>query len=150
MGVNAGDGTGGSVSSAGDINNDGFDDLLFGVPAVDPDGAVFAGGTYVVFGGVDALDRFGLADATKDGVIHPANLGRNPADYDLRVWRRGTPAGPTQRHCSKPAWRPCSGGDRERRADRGLPAWGNGPFTKQRGGSCAKGMLRPSTGRTRP
>lgn len=81
-GANAGDSTGGSVSSAGDPNDDGFDDLLTGVPAADPGGVVFAGGTYIVSGGVDALDRFDLADATKDGVIHLANLGRNPADYD--------------------------------------------------------------------
>ncbi|AUB43742.1 Ca2+-binding protein, RTX toxin-related (plasmid) [Nostoc flagelliforme CCNUN1] len=40
-----------SVSNAGDINNDGIDDLIIGAPGADPNGISFAGQSYVVFGG---------------------------------------------------------------------------------------------------
>ena len=39
-----------SVSAAGDINSDGIDDLIVGVPYADPDGNSAAGSSYVVFG----------------------------------------------------------------------------------------------------
>ncbi len=44
-----GDFSGGSVSTAGDINGDGFDDLLFGAYGADPNGS-FSGSSYVFFG----------------------------------------------------------------------------------------------------
>ncbi|MBL8496485.1 hypothetical protein ABF87_03525 [Nitrosomonas sp. JL21] len=44
-----GDGAGFSVSSAGDINGDGLDDLIIGAPDADSNG-VSAGSSYVVFG----------------------------------------------------------------------------------------------------
>ena len=50
-GVDADDISGWSVSSAGDVNGDGFDDLIVGAPNADPNGASGAGETYVVFGG---------------------------------------------------------------------------------------------------
>ena len=50
-GVNSFDNLGFSVSSAGDINDDGFDDLLIGAPFADPKGNSNAGQSYVVFGG---------------------------------------------------------------------------------------------------
>lgn len=49
-GVNAGDFSGGSVSNAGDINGDGFDDLIIGAFNADPNGNSAAGVSYVVFG----------------------------------------------------------------------------------------------------
>ncbi|WP_392535924.1 beta strand repeat-containing protein [Nostoc sp. C117] len=49
-GINAGDRLGYSVSSAGDINGDGFDDLIIGADGADPDGKESAGQSYVVFG----------------------------------------------------------------------------------------------------
>ncbi|WP_439342146.1 Calx-beta domain-containing protein [Vacuolonema iberomarrocanum] len=49
-GVAAGDGSGFSVSGAGDINGDGIDDLIIGASNADPDGNISAGTSYVVFG----------------------------------------------------------------------------------------------------
>ncbi|MEO1208320.1 MAG: Ig-like domain-containing protein [Cyanobacteria bacterium J06638_20] len=48
-GIAAGDRSGGSVSGAGDINGDGFDDLIIGAAAADPNGES-SGESYVVFG----------------------------------------------------------------------------------------------------
>ncbi|MEM8641309.1 MAG: DUF4347 domain-containing protein [Cyanobacteria bacterium P01_G01_bin.54] len=50
-GVDARDLSGRSVSGAGDVNGDGFADLVIGAPAADPDGKDRAGESYVVFGG---------------------------------------------------------------------------------------------------
>ena len=44
-----GDGAGASVSSAGDVNGDGFDDLIVGAIWADPHGT-YSGAAYVVFG----------------------------------------------------------------------------------------------------
>ena len=49
-GIAAFDRSGSSVSSAGDINGDGFDDLIIGAFFADPNGISSAGQSYVVFG----------------------------------------------------------------------------------------------------
>src|SRR4028118_784786 len=49
-GIAASDSSGSSVSSAGDVNGDGFDDLIIGADAADPNGIDIAGQSYVVFG----------------------------------------------------------------------------------------------------
>jgi hypothetical protein len=51
-GINPGDRSGSSVSSAGDINGDGVDDLIIGADGGDPNVTFEAGEAYVVFGGV--------------------------------------------------------------------------------------------------
>ena len=49
-GIDAGDYSGISVSSAGDVNGDGIDDLIIGALNADPDGNTSAGESYVVYG----------------------------------------------------------------------------------------------------
>jgi hypothetical protein len=49
-GIAAYDNSGSSVSSAGDVNGDGFDDLIIGARSADPNGITSAGQSYVVFG----------------------------------------------------------------------------------------------------
>ncbi len=49
-GIDAGDGSGFSVASAGDINGDGLDDLIIGAPNANSSGLAAAGESYVVFG----------------------------------------------------------------------------------------------------
>ncbi len=49
-GVAAGDNSGNAITSAGDVNGDGFSDLLIGAAGADPNGS-YSGSSYVVFGG---------------------------------------------------------------------------------------------------
>jgi hypothetical protein len=51
LGKDIGDGTGLSASSAGDLNGDGFADLVVGAPGADKAGGFDEGASYVVFGG---------------------------------------------------------------------------------------------------
>ena len=52
-GIDAGDSSGTSVSSAGDVNGDGYGDLIIGAFAADPNGDS-SGETYVIYGGASA------------------------------------------------------------------------------------------------
>ncbi|MEW5875150.1 MAG: MopE-related protein, partial [Candidatus Zixiibacteriota bacterium] len=54
-GAAADDRLGSSVSGAGDVNNDGFDDMIVGAYAADPGGPSFAGSAYVYSGQTGAL-----------------------------------------------------------------------------------------------
>ena len=56
------DSSGGSVSSAGDVNGDGYDDLIIGAYRADPNGDSQAGETYVVYGGASAPGTGGVLD----------------------------------------------------------------------------------------
>ncbi|WGM39948.1 hypothetical protein [Caulobacter sp. NIBR1757] len=49
-GAAAGDNAGTSVAGAGDVNGDGYADIVIGAEAIDPNGQNNAGGAYVVFG----------------------------------------------------------------------------------------------------
>ena len=61
-GINRGDQSGVSVSSAGDVNGDGYDDLIIGANRADPNGDSYAGETYIVYGGANAPGRDGVLD----------------------------------------------------------------------------------------
>ena len=67
-GIDARDRSGFSVSSAGDVNGDGYDDLIIGAWYADPNGDFNAGETYVVYGGASAPGTEGVLDmSTLDG-----------------------------------------------------------------------------------
>ncbi|MGV3548637.1 Ig-like domain-containing protein [Rhizobium sp.] len=70
QGAGNNDHAGRSVSSAGDINGDGFDDILVGASGVNTGGTV-AGAAYILFGGTVG---FGTADGTGRQVVNVGSL----------------------------------------------------------------------------
>ncbi len=113
-GAVAGDGLGFSVAAAGDVNNDGFDDVLLGAPLNDA-GAANAGAAYVVFGkgtsfgasidlstlttttgyritGTTASDKFGFAVAST-GDLNNDNFADIVVGAPLRDPSGGTDGG---------------------------------------------------------
>ncbi|WP_442948677.1 beta strand repeat-containing protein [Nostoc sp.] len=77
-GINPDDASGISVSSAGDINGDGIDDLIIGAPGADLNGTS-SGQSYVVFGSKSGFDaQFKLS--TLNGTNGFAINGINPGD----------------------------------------------------------------------
>jgi len=80
-GVAVDDRSGYSVSTAGDINGDGIDDLVVGAPAADPNGSL-SGSSYVVFGrsgGFSSIIHLNTLDGSTgfrlDGVATPDFAG---------------------------------------------------------------------------
>ena len=68
IGIDADDQSGFSVSSAGDVNGDGFDDLIVGAPGAESaGGADYEGESYVVFGKASWAGTPSLDLATLDG-----------------------------------------------------------------------------------
>ena len=67
-GIDANDQSGISVSSAGDVNGDGYDDLIIGANMADPNGAR-SGATYVVYGGASAPGAEGVLDLSLPGAL---------------------------------------------------------------------------------
>jgi hypothetical protein len=77
-GIAAEDESGFVVSSAGDVNGDGFDDFLIGAPRADPNGESQSGQTYVVFGKATAFNpvvELSSLDGTNGFII-------NGVDFD--------------------------------------------------------------------
>ncbi len=78
-GINSSDGTGFSVSSAGDVNDDGVDDLIVGARLASPNGNVVAGECYVIFGGIDTGNsgsvNLGALDGTNGFVLEGFRSG---------------------------------------------------------------------------
>ena len=75
-GVSAEDQSGVSVSGAGDVNGDGFDDLIVGAHFDDPNGAV-SGASFVVFGKTDgtAVELSDIEAETGGFVINGVSVG---------------------------------------------------------------------------
>jgi len=67
VGLDSGDTSGISVSSAGDVNGDGIDDLIIGAQSADPNGDSAAGETYVVFGSDQGFPSVLLDNETLTG-----------------------------------------------------------------------------------
>lgn len=74
-GIDPGDRSGISVSSAGDIDGDGLDDIIIGAPYADPRGGDETGEAYVVFGSTLAAAKAGSGEidlgalAATDGIV---------------------------------------------------------------------------------
>ncbi|VVH56952.1 hypothetical protein formerly called flagellar hook-length control protein FliK, partial [uncultured Gammaproteobacteria bacterium] len=68
-----------SVSSAGDVNGDGLDDLIIGANSANPSGKIKAGKSYVVFGkqGTDPIELSAIVAGTGGFVIN----GESANDY---------------------------------------------------------------------
>jgi VCBS repeat-containing protein len=81
-GVSASDYSGRSVSSAGDVNGDGFDDLIVGAYRDDPNGS-YSGASFVVFGKTDGTKvelsdiEAGTGGFVINGVLAQDNSGRS-------------------------------------------------------------------------
>jgi len=71
-GQSTNDNSGWSVSSAGDVNGDGLDDLIVGAPYSDPAAGIDAGRAYVVYGqtGTSAINLSAVAAGTGGFVIN--------------------------------------------------------------------------------
>lgn len=74
QGDEAGDSAGVAVSSAGDVNGDGFDDLIVGAPRGD-DGGSSAGEAYVVYGGATGTES--TVALTQNGTAAADNFTGN-------------------------------------------------------------------------
>ena len=79
----------GSAVSSGDINNDGYHDLIIGAYGADPDGRSGAGETYVILGGSFSLPPYTIdlsiesADITVYGAASNDNSGWAVASGDI-------------------------------------------------------------------
>ncbi len=79
-GIADGDEIGYSVSNAGDVNGDGYDDLLVGAAEIDTAGGVDAGGAYIIFGAEGGFPAV-LSAADLDGTNGFAFHGVQAGDY---------------------------------------------------------------------
>jgi hypothetical protein len=91
-GIDAYDVSGYSVSTAGDVNGDGYDDILVGTPSADPGGDIKAGETYMVFGSgsgfatsLDLSTLDGSNGFRLDGVAGNGDDGTTPDIFTVDV-----------------------------------------------------------------
>ena len=76
-GIDVDDRSGNSVSGAGDLNDDGFDDLIVGAPDADPNVNNRAGESYVVYGrsGFEASLELSELDGSNGFVLNGIDVG---------------------------------------------------------------------------
>ncbi len=86
-GVDAGDDSGRSVAGAGDVNGDGFDDVIVGAHRADPNGVDRAGETYVIFGKASGLGT-SISLSSLDGTNGFRLDGIHALDYSGRLATR--------------------------------------------------------------
>ena len=79
-GIDANDNSGNSVSSAGDINNDGYDDIIIGAIVADPNGDS-SGESYVVFGKASGTYSASLELSSLNGTNGFVINGIDESDY---------------------------------------------------------------------
>jgi hypothetical protein len=79
FGVAPYDASGRSISSAGDVDGDGIDDLLIGAPEADPGGREDAGEAYLIFGKAGGLGDIHLATLTPDAGLKISGAGEDDA-----------------------------------------------------------------------
>ncbi len=79
VGETSGDGAGESVSGAGDVDGDGYDDLLLGGPSAEESGGSSEGVAWLLYGPVSSLMSLSLADATLAGGVANAQAGTSVA-----------------------------------------------------------------------
>jgi hypothetical protein len=82
VGDAAGDRAGSSVSSAGDVNGDGYDDLIIGAPFNDVGGAD-AGAAYVIFGKAGGFGTIDLSNLGSAGFVIQGDAAGDDAGWSV-------------------------------------------------------------------
>jgi len=67
----------GSAIASGDVNNDGYDDIIIGDPSADPPGRLNAGETYVIFGSSSPPSIVDLSTDSANITIYGDDAGDN-------------------------------------------------------------------------
>ena len=88
-GINEDDRSGRSVSSAGDVNGDGLDDIIIGADRADPNGIDFAGESYVVFGQRNANEIVGISERDRIRGTIESDIIKGLGGNDLLFGRAG-------------------------------------------------------------
>ncbi len=84
-GALAGDESGYSVSGAGDINGDGYGDIIIGAPYSDPNGKANSGTIYIIFGNSNFPASIQLPPTSSQGFsIYGASTG-DQTGYSVRI-----------------------------------------------------------------